>query len=88
MNVRYKEPGGSESRLLVYPVTEDAVSNEMSEDLSWAAGVAQAGMLLSGSAYAGDSSFAQIHDRLSALESVRGDEYREEFLYLLTRLER
>ena len=88
VNVRYKEPGGSESSLLVYPVTEDAVSSEMSEDLSWAAGVAQAGMLLSGSAYAGDSSFAQIHDRLSALESVRGDEYREEFLYLLTRLER
>ena len=46
VNIRYKEPDGDTSKLLTYPVYQDSLRNTMSENLSWAAGVAQAGMLL------------------------------------------
>ena len=86
VNIRYKDPGTAKSRLMVRPVTDSDVSAEMSSDLSWAAGVAQTGMLLSESEYAGTSSYENIRERLEEIDGVRSDPYREEFLYLLLRL--
>ena len=53
--------------------------------MSWAAGVAQVGMLLRESEFAGTSSFDEIRSRLRELTG--GDEFREEFLYLMRRLD-
>ena len=80
LNIRYKEPDRDESRLLAFPVTEDAVSESMSESMNWAAGTAQAGMIMKGSAYAGTSSIEDIRERLKPLST---DDFRDEFLYLL-----
>jgi Ca-activated chloride channel family protein len=52
----------------------------MSDNMTWAAGVAETGMLLRGSEYAGDSSYEDVRESLKGLTS---DEYREEFVYLL-----
>ena len=85
VNIRYKEPDGDKSTLLEYPVTEDAYTDEMSDNMSWAAGVAQAGMLMRESEYAGTSSIREIRERLRTLAT--GDDFREEFVYLLRRLQ-
>ena len=85
LNIRYKEPDGDTSKLLTYPVYQDTVRNTMSENLSWAAGVAQAGMLLKKSEFAGTSDMKQVMKRLGNLESVRNDDYRKEFVYLFSK---
>ena len=85
VNIRFKDPDGDASRLLVYPVTESMVLKEMSADMSWAAGVAQAGMLLRGSEYAGTSDWDSIRDRLRPLAD---DDSRDEFIWMLGRLKK
>ena len=56
----------------------------MSDNMSWAAGVAQTGMLLRGSEYAGTSDYDEVRGRMKSLTG--NDEFREEFLYLISRL--
>ena len=85
VKIRCKEPEGDTSRLFEYPVSAESTREEMSENMSWAAGVAQTAMLLTDSSYRGTSSYDSIKDRLKGLA---GDDCREEFLYLLTRLDR
>lgn len=85
VSLRYKEPDGDESKLLTVPITEDAYSPQMSDGMSFAAGVAQFGMLLRDSSYAGSSTYDEIYDRLSSIEGVHDDEYKNEFLYLVQR---
>ena len=85
VKIRWKEPDGDTSMLLEYPVGSSQVREEMSENMSWAAGVAQTAMLLTDSSYAGTSSCESIRERL---EPLAGDDYRTEFLYLLQKLGR
>ena len=85
VNIRYKAPDGDTSELLEYPVNDTSLREEMSDNMSWAAGVAQTAMLLKDSDYAGTSSYEDVKDRL---KDIADDDYREEFLYLLTRLAR
>ncbi|MBO4748775.1 MAG: VWA domain-containing protein [Lachnospiraceae bacterium] len=85
VNVRYKEPDGDTSKLLVYPVTGECYSDTMSGNLSWAAGVAQAGMLLKKSEFAGNSDMKSVLARMEKLPGANEDEYRKEFLYLYSR---
>ncbi|MBR5420428.1 MAG: VWA domain-containing protein [Lachnospiraceae bacterium] len=83
VNIRYKEPDGDRSKLLNYPVTADMKLDEMDEDTSWAAGVAQFGMLLRCSEYAGTSDYQGIYDRLKKTPKVMDDDFRAEFLYIV-----
>ena len=84
VSIRWKDPDAEKSQLMEYPVDASAEAEEMDDDMSWAAGMAQAGMLIRGSEFAGTSDWDEIKDRLSALTD--GDEFREEFVYLLNRL--
>ncbi len=86
LKVRYKEPDGEQSRLLEYPVDDGAVCGEMPPDMEFASCVAQTGMLLRGSAYAGSSNYQTIAETLERLDGLHGDPYKEEFLYLVKRL--
>lgn len=83
VNLRYKEPDEDTSVLREYPVSMDDFSPEMDPDTSWAAGVAQAGMLLRDSEYAGNSNFEAIYDRLKENEDIMEDDYKAEFMFLL-----
>ncbi len=85
VNVRYKEPDGDTSKLLSFPVTDEVYHEEMSDNLSWAAGVAQAGMLLKKSEYAGTSEMKSVLDRLNQIPGAQEDEYKKEILYLYSR---
>ena len=86
LKIRYKEPEGTESRLLEYPVDDSMFCQELPEDMQFAACVAETGMLLRGSEHAGTASYEQVAERLEGMKGLGGDTYKEEFLYLVKRL--
>lgn len=86
LNIRYKEPDENESKLRTYPVTTAMFSEEMDFDTSWAAGVAQVGMLYRGSDYAGSSDYDEIIERLSKDPSVMTDDLKAQFIYIVKML--
>ena len=86
--IRAKDPEGTESRLYEYPVKAETANETMSGNLRFAAGVAEAGMLLQDNEWKGSASWAQALDLVRECGSVSGDVYKEEFVYLLTLLER
>ncbi len=85
VSIRYKDPEAETSQLKELAVTSADEMDEMSDNMSWAAGVAQIGMLLRESEYAGSSDYYEVRDRLKGLTG--GDEFREEFVYLINRLD-
>lgn len=85
VSVRYKEPDGDESTQLDYPVTSDAYSQEMSDDLRFASAVASFGMLLRDSEYKGDSS-KELVLSLAETEAFAADPYKAEFAELVRQI--
>ncbi len=59
VKVRYKEPEGSTSKLLSFPVADDH-EGEASRDFRFSAAVAGFGMLLKGSEHKGDATFPMV----------------------------
>jgi len=88
VSIRYKLPDGDESKLEAYPVTDEYYSNDPSENLQFAACIAQFGMILRGSEYVGTASFDSIIETLSELYCVRVDEYKDEFFSLVKKMAR
>jgi len=86
VNIRYKEPDAAESKLLTYPVTSDMLKAEMDADTSFAAGVAEFGMLLRNSEYKGTASYQEIYDRLKVIPGAMDDEFKAEFLYMVKKV--
>ena len=84
VSIRYKDPEAEKSQLKELAVTAENEISGMSDNMSWAAGVAQIGMLLRESEFAGDSDYDEVRSRLQSL--TIGDEFREEFVYLISRL--
>ena len=78
ISVRYKAPDGDESRLLSYPVTEEAYTYGMSGDMRFAAAVAEFGLLLRDSEYKGTADKRSLQELLRECDTA-GDEYKEEF---------
>ena len=65
VNIRYKEPEVSESKLLTYPVNKSLYSDKMSADMNFASCVAEFGMLLRDSRYIGDVTYKDVSAQLS-----------------------
>ena len=82
VNIRWKEPGEKESVLRTWPVMADDIV-EMDADTSWAAGVAQAGMLMRNSEYAGTTTPEAVYDRLKEDPEIMENDYKAEFLFML-----
>lgn len=85
VSLRYKEPEGTESKLVEHPVkTPNPLADRViPENLAFAAAVAEFGMLLRDSEYAGDSSLWQIQQLLAQVDM--DNEYRQEFADLAER---
>lgn len=84
LKVRYKEPEGTTSRLLEFPVTDTGLRyDQATVDTKFAAAVASFGMLLRGSRHAGTATFDSVLEL--AMEGVGSDPggYRAEFLDLV-----
>ena len=67
------------------PRTGQTAGVDMSPDTAFAAAVAQFGMLLRDSPYAGTADWAGVARQLAELPSVEEDPYRDEFAYLVRR---
>ena len=83
VNIRYKEPDLDTSVLRTYPVSKADLEKEMDDDTSWAAGVAQAAMLMRDSEYAGTSSFDEIFNRLKNDPEIMDNDFKAQFLFML-----
>ena len=88
VNIRYKEPDAAESKLITCPVTKDMMQTEMDADTSFAAGVAEFGMLLRKSEFSGTANYQEIYDRLKVLPGVLDDDFKAEFLYMVKKVTR
>lgn len=87
LKIRYKEPNEDESLLMEYPVTEDDYTSEPSEDFYFAAAVAEFGLMLRDSEYKGDASFENVRALLKKVDTDE-DDYKDEFVYLVKRLQK
>ncbi|MDE5754109.1 MAG: von Willebrand factor type A domain-containing protein [Oscillospiraceae bacterium] len=85
LSMRYKEPDGEQSMLKEFPVTVSGCWNEqISKNSAFAGAVAEFGMLLRKSSYAGMSSYSQIMELLSKTDIQ--DQYRSEFQSLVQKV--
>lgn len=87
VNIRYKEPEDSESKLLTYPVNKSLYSDKMSADMNFASCVAEFGMLLRNSRYIGDVTYKDVSAQLSKYD-YSDDDYKDEFIYLVNTMKR
>jgi Ca-activated chloride channel family protein len=89
LKLRYKGPDGGASKLLTQPVLDSATTfDAASDNLRFAAAVAEFGMLLRDSKYKGDASYDAV--RQLALKSAGRDEegYRRDFVKLVDQASR
>ncbi|MDE5737002.1 MAG: von Willebrand factor type A domain-containing protein [Oscillospiraceae bacterium] len=83
LSMRYKEPNGDQSLLKEYEITiSGSQTEQISKNLAFAGAVAEFGMLLRKSSYAGTSSYTEIMDLLGKTDVQ--DDYRIEFQNLVT----
>lgn len=82
VNIRYKAPNGDKSRLLDYPVEAAVYQEEMSENLMFAAAVAEFGMVLRDSDYKGTADFFSVMELAESCIRRDTDDYKKEFLEL------
>ena len=87
INIRYKEPGEKESILLSYPVDKDSYTEDPNEDMQFAMAVAEFGLVVTDSSYKGSATMQAVIEKLQGLD-IREDEYKDEFYYLVKRLEK
>lgn len=78
VSVRYKEPDGTSSRLLEYPVDEGSVSRTATDDFKFMSCVAATGLLLKNSGYVHGVTYRDIYVVLSGLD-LSDDPYKAEF---------
>ena len=86
--IRAKEPEGTESKLYEYPVGLEQIKETLSDNLKFASAVAEAGMLIRNSEWKGTATWDSALELVRDCKSVTGDPYKEEFVYLLTLLQR
>ena len=87
LNIRAKKPDADQSELWSYPLDAEP-AEALSDNMKFAAAVAEAGMLLRDSEFKGDSTYSAALALARDCGSVTGDPYKEEFVYMLTLLER
>lgn len=87
LKIRYKAPDSDSSELCTYAVTQEAYSEQPPEDFYFAAAVAEFGLLVRDSEYKKDASFENVRSLLKKVDTG-ADEYKDEFEYLVRKLER
>ncbi len=83
VSLRYKAPNGDTSKLLSYPVESDSFREELSENLRFAAAVAEFGMVLRDSENRGSATMDSVMELAEGCVHGDSDDYRKEFLALV-----
>ncbi len=87
LKIRYKAPESDNSELCTYTVTEDMYMEQPPEDFYFASVVAEFGLLVRDSEYKKDASFENVRKLLKQVDT-ESDEYKNEFVYLVKKLQR
>jgi Ca-activated chloride channel family protein len=84
VKLRYKKPEGDRSKLLLFPLEDSELEFEKADrDFRWAASMAEFGMLLRGSRYAGQASWSKLLEQAIAAAGVSPDATRQECLEMI-----
>ncbi|MBP1565208.1 MAG: von Willebrand factor type A domain-containing protein [Oscillospiraceae bacterium] len=83
VSVSYKEPDSDKSSILKFPVGKDHITDFPSENMQFASCVAEFGMLLRESEYAGNITYDDILTTLEGLDCTSNDKYKKEFTELV-----
>ncbi len=84
IKLRYKAPDGDKSILLEHPVLDEKLGiNQTSNNFRFAAAVAEFGLLLRQSKYAGDGDLEQVQELAENAQGTDKEGYRREFLSLV-----
>jgi len=84
VNLRYKAPNGNKSTLLTYPVdAQKGYRAELSENMAFAAAVAEFGMVLRDSEQKGTATYDTVMALAEPCIHADTDDYRKEFLKLV-----
>jgi Ca-activated chloride channel family protein len=87
INIRYKEPDEDTSKLITKTVDQDNYVKVMPKNLSFASSVAAFGMILRDSKWKGTANYDMVIRNVDKL-NLQGDEYKDEFLSLVKKMER
>ncbi len=87
IKIRYKAPDQNNSLLLDYPITEDYFSPVMSDNLRLASSIAEFGMILRKSPYAGLATYDTVIQKLEG-SNLGDDPYVEELISLVKKCKR
>jgi Ca-activated chloride channel family protein len=82
LKVRYKQPGGEESKLMTVMAGIADYTAYPDEDFRFASAVAEFALLLKGSDYAGEANFPALIERARAAKGVDEEGYRAQFVQL------
>jgi Ca-activated chloride channel family protein len=86
VKLRYKQPEGDTSRLLTFPLRDEADDIRLEDsDFQWAACVAQFGMLLRHSPHLGSSNWSQLLEQATQAAGMTPDAPRQECLEMMRR---
>lgn len=88
VSVRAKEPDGDASKLYQYPVGDESARETLSDNMAFAAAVAETGMLLRGSEHSGSASYQSAAALLEGIPGLSKDPCKDEFAYLVRQLAR
>lgn len=84
VKLRYKQPEGDTSKLLVFPLEDQASRfDEADRDFRWASSMVEFGMLLRNSRYKGSASWSSLIERATAAAGVSPDADRQECLEMI-----
>ena len=86
LKLRYKEPEGSTSKLLSFPLKADASDTSMDESFRWATAVAAFGQYLRESSNLSRYSIDEIMELAQSAVGEDSNGYRSEFIGLIRRL--
>jgi len=88
IKLRYKEPQGSESKLIVQPLIDSQSKlSQSSGNFRFASAVAEFGLLMRDSEYKGKASFEGLLARAKAGQGADKEGYRQEFIKLAEKAE-
>ena len=88
VKLRYKEPSGDTSKLIVRAIeAENSLSEESSNNMQFASSVAEFGLLLRNSEYKGAASYTEVIRRAKASRGEDAEGYRAEFIRLVEKAE-
>lgn len=86
VKLRYKQPEGDKSKLLIFPLKDRSSEFESSDrDFRWAASMVEFGMLLRNSSFRGDASWRGLLERATSAAGISPDADRRECLDMMQR---